>query len=729
MKKTLLSLGLFFWAQMGLAATYYVSNAGNDANAGLSPASPWQTLAKVNATTFTPGDQILFNRGDTFYGSLLLSQSSLTVDAYGAGPLPVITGFSTVSAWNNLGGNIWESAGAVSALATCCMVTVNGVNTPMGKFPNEGDANKGYVFFQSHSGKTSLTSTSLTGGPNWTGAEVVVRSNQYVLDRRVITSHSGGTITWGTDVNLADGQPFFIQNHPQTLDQQNEWFYDPTTHRIRIYSIAQPGDVKVASVENLITFNKNSYNWSLADHVSIKNLRLTGANNTAIFGYPSLSAGHKLTGLSITDCEIQYVGYRVTSFDVTGLNIENNAIADSNGDGIKADNSKNAVIRNNAISNVALNKGMTLGWGATSAISIASVVNALVEYNTVTNCGYDGINFSYTGTDQVTIKNNFIDKFCLVLNDGGGIYGNKNTKITGNIVMNGAWGQIKLWVFDPWAVGIYLDDNASNNEVSGNTVVNCDRVGILLHNAWSNSVHDNLCFNNKYWQLYTIDDALAGKVENNTIANNILVSMPGNMQTVQYNWGDGSAATIGTLSGNYYCRPVNEGAEIRSNNQNYTIAQWQAVTGQDGGSHNSPKAASSEADIQFEYNNTTSDRVVALAQPMLDMKGTLYTGSVTLPSFSSIVLLKSGVAAPSVPPNLAVTTVSATPIDASTNSSSNGVAVADNEILYRGVVLAISTVNNNAYTGLTAAIACHYSALATMWSAAGGPNARWQESP
>ena len=46
------------------SATYYVDAAnGNDANNGTSELTTWKTIAKVNASRFKPGDQILFKRG------------------------------------------------------------------------------------------------------------------------------------------------------------------------------------------------------------------------------------------------------------------------------------------------------------------------------------------------------------------------------------------------------------------------------------------------------------------------------------------------------------------------------------------------------------------------------------------------------------------------------------------------------------------------------------------
>lgn len=45
--------------------TYYVANNGDDDNNGTTSDTPWQTIAKVNGETFSPGDGILFKRGDS----------------------------------------------------------------------------------------------------------------------------------------------------------------------------------------------------------------------------------------------------------------------------------------------------------------------------------------------------------------------------------------------------------------------------------------------------------------------------------------------------------------------------------------------------------------------------------------------------------------------------------------------------------------------------------------
>jgi len=86
------------WASAALATTYYVDSVGgNDNYSGTSPSAAWQTLTKVNATTFQPGDQILFKAGCTWTGQLWpkgsgASGSPIVIDMYSTGAKPSING-------------------------------------------------------------------------------------------------------------------------------------------------------------------------------------------------------------------------------------------------------------------------------------------------------------------------------------------------------------------------------------------------------------------------------------------------------------------------------------------------------------------------------------------------------------------------------------------------------------------------------------------------------------
>ena len=73
-----------------LGTTYYVSPSGNDNDPGTSPSTAWATTDKVNSTTFSAGDSILFEGGETFNGGLVFTSggtptSPITLSSYGSG--------------------------------------------------------------------------------------------------------------------------------------------------------------------------------------------------------------------------------------------------------------------------------------------------------------------------------------------------------------------------------------------------------------------------------------------------------------------------------------------------------------------------------------------------------------------------------------------------------------------------------------------------------------------
>lgn len=84
-----------------LLDVFHVSPAGNDAKDGRSPATAWKTVSKVNATSFQPGDRILFQRGGEWRESLAASSSGapgtpIVYEAYGTGAKPKFWGSDVV---------------------------------------------------------------------------------------------------------------------------------------------------------------------------------------------------------------------------------------------------------------------------------------------------------------------------------------------------------------------------------------------------------------------------------------------------------------------------------------------------------------------------------------------------------------------------------------------------------------------------------------------------------
>ncbi len=78
--------------------SYFIdSNNGSDDNSGFTENTAWKSLAKVSASSFEPGDQIKFKKGERFDGHLVLNSSGnennpILITSYGVGNKPIITG-------------------------------------------------------------------------------------------------------------------------------------------------------------------------------------------------------------------------------------------------------------------------------------------------------------------------------------------------------------------------------------------------------------------------------------------------------------------------------------------------------------------------------------------------------------------------------------------------------------------------------------------------------------
>ena len=114
-----LILLFLFCTSLGNATNYYVSNSGSDSNAGTTPETAWQTISKVNKSTFAPGDQILLKAGDSFDGPLNISNSGTSdsmiyIGRYGTGSNPIIYGDNPNVTWSAVAGHTGVYSASVS---------------------------------------------------------------------------------------------------------------------------------------------------------------------------------------------------------------------------------------------------------------------------------------------------------------------------------------------------------------------------------------------------------------------------------------------------------------------------------------------------------------------------------------------------------------------------------------------------------------------------------------
>jgi len=655
----------------GRATDYYVSSSGSDSANGLSSSTPWQSISKVNSafSVLSPGDRILFKRGDRFYGSLQISRSGssgspITISSYGTGANPVLSGFTRITGWSNYGGGIYSKI--VACQSGPNMVTVNDINTPIGRWPNTG-----FLTIDSHVSKTSINDASLPSSPNWAGAEVVIRKNWYIWDRNKITNHSGTTLTYlsSSDYNAIDGYGYFIQNDIRTLDQLGEWYYNGNTF-FMYFGSASPDNyiVKVSTVDKIFNLdskkfitidniaiegaNKNALYLPNTDHITIQNTLIDFTGETAIFGPWSASPGCKITNTCITH---------------------------SNSSGIKLlGYFSDAIITNNIIRNTGLIIGMGgSGDGTYNALELLGH-NGLIQSNVIENSGYIGITFRGNNT---LVANNYINKFNLVKNDGGGIYSCvgpetpcSGQKIISNIILNGIG--FTGGSGDPAnnSHGIYLDDGCEGIIVTDNSVAHCSVSGILLHNAHEievrrNTFYDNGSGNLDYGsQILIVHDEYGPNdpIRNITLNSNIFFARTKDQKVLCFSTPDNDISVFGTSDYNCFAKPIDNNYVSRSwvtgwygPAVNRTLSEWQAFSGKDANSFKSPLEITDINKIRFECNESNSNKIVSLDVGYLDVKGTKYSGSVTLLPYSSVVLIVDP--NPSAPPPIVTPPVVVTP--------------------------------------------------------------------
>ena len=606
---------------------YYANPSGNDANAGTQDA-PFKTMGKINSLSLSPGDKVFFT--GEFQGTLT-TKSGVTYSSYNG--RAILTGFQTPSLTS--AGN-----GLFTATVTQCnVVTVDGVFQPMGKTA---------LFTVSSHGTNSITGSGVPSCPN---GEIVWRPYHWVLWRGSINSQSGSTVNYtpfpstsgGPTEDPQNGYGFFLQNHPSLCTSFGQWACNSGKLTINLGSSHV---VKTSSIDAVVIMNG-------VTNVTLDNLTIQGGNSYGI----SMNGASVCT---INNCDVSFNGLDGIFGNGTCPNnkITNCNLTYNNSDAIKVDKGDAWIVTGNTIDHNGFYAGMG-GSGEGEYIAVRDIKNgAVFEYNHVTNSGY--LPLTFQGTNN-TIAFNYIDTFCTIKDDGGGIYcggsnSSKGTKIFNNIVINGIGAHVGTTDPDQRAHGIYVDDGGNNLEIYGNILAYNGGGGINLHNAHEINIHDNLAFDNKVAQIIYYNDG--NITANNALVNNIFFAKGSELV---YRSSGGSASPKGFFTAsnsftgfpvksdnNFWCRPSNENGDFQTfvPSGSYNLAQWRSFTGMDANSKTTPAGFSNPVLI---FNKTS----VANTQPsgysdfngvavtsLQPYTGKLVTGTVITPppptTFSSV---------------------------------------------------------------------------------------------
>ncbi len=282
------------------AATYYVSSVtGDDGADGLTPATPFASVGRVNALALQPGDHVRFFCGQTWRAEPLSVEESGTAglpivfssEPAGCADRPLLSGARPISGWGLHAGSVWVadlSAGANAGLFP------HGVNLlfrgaerlPHGRWPDvEGHPDGGWATVDAQPGGAQITDAELPA-VDWTGAVAHVRGMTWTITNREVAADAGSTLTLGHDVSCFNGScagwGYYLSSHLATLSREGEWFWDGATNRV--YLLAAAGPPAAGEVEGAVVLTDDDrYHGGVVlgrdlyqhvRHVRVENLRV-----------------------------------------------------------------------------------------------------------------------------------------------------------------------------------------------------------------------------------------------------------------------------------------------------------------------------------------------------------------------------------------------------------------------------------------------------------------------
>lgn len=396
---------------------YYVSSAGSDAANGTSTATSWQTIAKVNSSSFSGGAQILFNKGDTWRETLTVpssgsSGSPIIFGAYGSGAAPVITGANSMTGFSDGGSNIWDK----TSVTTQPKVVVVGANLPKPMAASRAACTAAGDWFWT----ANTLSVYATSDPSGT-VEANQRGSAVTTNSKTYLTFDGLTIRGGNTRTVRIGETTSVG-----ITFQNCTVETGATHGFSLF---------VSGTANTLLINACTIQNNGGPGIEVSNDYTSGtiSNNTmSRNGFLSLFDGisysgimNKLGNLSIFGNDINnqspYGGSNAGTpgifchgiywfggdFTLTA-NIYNNEIYDNDyGHGIKVDGSCN-VFRNLVYGNAG--DGILVGSNSTSNVVYAVYYNIVYGNNSGNSSAYNGITQSNkgAGTLSLSLYNNVV---------------------------------------------------------------------------------------------------------------------------------------------------------------------------------------------------------------------------------------------------------------------------------------------------------------------------------
>jgi len=660
-------------ATAAAARDWYVAPDGVDGGPG-TIAEPLATVGHA-VSRASAGDAVLLERGGTFVTTDVNAGPSLSFDAYGNGPRPVVTPSVRVSATGVWGGNPAVRTASVPERVVACFV--DGRFVRRARWPNVDD---GFLRNDADDSPDQIVDAELTTRPGvtpgrWTGARVRWRRWSWWWETRPITQHGPvDTLVLGPEGRFQDnfsdpGSGYFIDGDLDELDAPGEWHWEGGVLYLYPPAWADPSTMRV----DVVTTTSADV---LVDHDDEPEvLRTTGSSLRNLHFSRTYGTALGLNGpAAVEDCTFSEIGSNAIHYtwNAQPFAIRRSVFRDVRNIAIRgwADAAAPAgsLIERNLFLRIGAEPGYG-GWGSWHAagVIIGQANAAVVRLNRFVDTGYAGI---ILGSDGQTVEHNIFVRTMGTLNDGGAVYTNCNaSQIRGNIILDTIGDLEYSHEWWPLGHGIWPEflSDFHDTVIEDNTIYGSNGHGIFLPNNFTCTISGNVVVDNRRAGLslsFDTDPNQGHTITGNTLATVLPSRRIVRPENLSHWWLPPYAepdpvaleyehpGDYGTMSHTTFIAPASVGGVIRKTPDNTmfsTLAAWTA----DAPWASAVGSLINRSNAALLFNDTEATAQVAVPPGSWTRPdGSPVGAAVTLDPFRSAVLVTSD-SVPSTPPYIA----------------------------------------------------------------------------
>jgi parallel beta-helix repeat protein len=469
------------------SATYYVDSVkGDDTNPGNSADAPWRTLTKVNSFKFFPGDTILLRRGSIWREQLNFPSSgsvdaSITIDAYGKGELPLISGADLVdsTSWTqsaSSGPHIWQSSVAAKPNVVLFDGNKGRKKTSVAELTTSldwfWDANTLYVYSQENPSaafaRPGVEAGARPSAINLTGISYISLKNVATSGANAIPYGEGAGI-WAITVHLEGPTPGNLTiTHVSVMNGAGDGIHVENAEHCTI----DANSVHDNEGAGIMLYHSNGKFPITSGNITNNQVQYNGFNGIFVVGCPRAERCRSMV--------------YPEGLVVTGVKITGNTVHD-NGAGIYLHETNDSLIANNT----AFSNNNTSRKGEGYCVGLSGSSSNIVEKNNCYRARLSGIELSIdTGSPPFGSSNNII-RYNSLHDDGShGIFTN------------------------------YVP--SQNNKILYNVIYNHPQGSCIMANYLGHEIYNNTCYNSKIG-IHLYVSATTQKTGNISVRNNLIL--------------------------------------------------------------------------------------------------------------------------------------------------------------------------------------------------------------